>query len=105
MVHAAIEELASVPRSQIRNFGSYFMGILNRYMRGEPSKFKNNNNSSSNNGNKNGGGYRNISNSSKSSGLGGGDQYGRNQVCSLLFVVVVVSFRKTTVKHVMSDES
>jgi Heterogeneous nuclear ribonucleoprotein Q acidic domain len=34
----AIDELASVPRSQIRNFGSYFMGILNRYMRGEPSK-------------------------------------------------------------------
>lgn len=31
----AIEELASVDRSQIRNFGSYFMGILNRYMRGE----------------------------------------------------------------------
>jgi hypothetical protein len=44
----AVEELASVPRSQIRNFGSYFMGILNRYMRGEPSKLKqqqqNNNN-------------------------------------------------------------
>lgn len=31
----AIEELASVDRTQIRNFGSYFMGILNRYMRGE----------------------------------------------------------------------
>ncbi len=31
----AIEELSSVDRSQIRNFGSYFMGILNRYMRGE----------------------------------------------------------------------
>jgi hypothetical protein len=31
----AIEELASVDRGQIRNFGSYFMGILNRYMRGE----------------------------------------------------------------------
>jgi hypothetical protein len=31
----AIDELASVERSQIRNFGSYFMGILNRYMRGE----------------------------------------------------------------------
>jgi len=32
---AAIEELLSVKREQIRNFGSYFMGILNRYMRGE----------------------------------------------------------------------
>jgi hypothetical protein len=32
---AAIEEMASVDRSSIRNFGSYFMGILNRYMRGE----------------------------------------------------------------------
>ena len=32
----AIEELSSVPRHSIRNFGSYFMGILNRYMRGEP---------------------------------------------------------------------
>lgn len=31
----AIDELASVERHQIRNFGSYFMGILNRYMRGE----------------------------------------------------------------------
>lgn len=31
----AIEELSSVDRAQIRNFGSYFMGILNRYMRGE----------------------------------------------------------------------
>jgi hypothetical protein len=34
----AIDELSSVPRSQIRNFGSYFMGILNRYMRGESNK-------------------------------------------------------------------
>lgn len=32
---AAIDELSSVERRQIRNFGSYFMGILNRYMRGE----------------------------------------------------------------------
>ena len=32
---AAIEELSGVNREQIRNFGSYFMGILNRYMRGE----------------------------------------------------------------------
>lgn len=31
----AIEELSSADRGQIRNFGSYFMGILNRYMRGE----------------------------------------------------------------------
>jgi hypothetical protein len=31
----AIEELAGVDRGQIRNFSSYFMGILNRYMRGE----------------------------------------------------------------------
>jgi hypothetical protein len=31
----AIDELSSVERGQIRNFGSYFMGILNRYMRGE----------------------------------------------------------------------
>lgn len=32
---AAIEEISAVERAQIRNFGSYFMGILNRYMRGE----------------------------------------------------------------------
>jgi hypothetical protein len=32
----AIEELSSVQRKSIRNFSSYFMGILNRYMRGEP---------------------------------------------------------------------
>uniref|UniRef100_A0A7S4QK27 Heterogeneous nuclear ribonucleoprotein Q acidic domain-containing protein n=1 Tax=Ditylum brightwellii TaxID=49249 RepID=A0A7S4QK27_9STRA len=32
---SSIEELSAVPRAQIRNFGSYFMGILNRYMRGE----------------------------------------------------------------------
>lgn len=31
----AVDELSSVERDQIRNFGSYFMGILNRYMRGE----------------------------------------------------------------------
>mmetsp|Transcript_22795 Transcript_22795/g.63372 ORF Transcript_22795/g.63372 Transcript_22795/m.63372 type:complete len:774 (-) Transcript_22795:4638-6959(-) len=31
----AIEELSSAERSSIRNFGSYFMGILNRYMRGD----------------------------------------------------------------------
>jgi hypothetical protein len=33
----AIDELGSVERRSIRNFGSYFMGILNRYMRGESS--------------------------------------------------------------------
>eukprot|EP00934_Nitzschia_sp_Nitz4_P000010 Nitzschia sp. Nitz4//scaffold11_size288233//240348//242487//NITZ4_000811-RA/size288233-processed-gene-0.248-mRNA-1//-1//CDS//3329534185//10//frame0 len=31
----ALEELSTVNRTQVRNFGSYFMGILNRYMRGE----------------------------------------------------------------------
>ena len=31
----AIDELSSVEREQIRNFSSYFMGILNRYMRGD----------------------------------------------------------------------
>jgi len=31
----AIDEINAVPRAEIRNFGSYFMGILNRYMRGE----------------------------------------------------------------------
>lgn len=33
----AVDELQSNDRHQIRNFGSYFMGILNRYMRGEPN--------------------------------------------------------------------
>jgi len=33
----AIEEFAGVDRASIRNFGSYFMGILNRYMRGDRS--------------------------------------------------------------------
>jgi hypothetical protein len=31
----AIEEFSGVDRGSIRNVGSYFMGILNRYMRGE----------------------------------------------------------------------
>jgi hypothetical protein len=31
----ALDELQSTDRSSIRQFGSYFMGILNRYMRGE----------------------------------------------------------------------
>lgn len=31
----AIDELSSVPRETIRNFPSYFMGILNRYMRSD----------------------------------------------------------------------
>ena len=30
----AIDEIAGVERPTIRNFPSYFMGILNRYMRG-----------------------------------------------------------------------
>jgi Heterogeneous nuclear ribonucleoprotein Q acidic domain len=38
----ALDELSSVSRSQIRNFGSYFMGILNRYMRGDDEKNKGN---------------------------------------------------------------
>jgi Heterogeneous nuclear ribonucleoprotein Q acidic domain len=33
----ALDELSSVDRMSIRNFGSYFMGILNRYMRGDAS--------------------------------------------------------------------
>jgi hypothetical protein len=33
----AIDELSSVERGSIRNFSSYFMGILNRYMRGDTS--------------------------------------------------------------------
>jgi len=33
----AIDEINAVPRAEIRNFGSYFMGILNRYMRGKYS--------------------------------------------------------------------
>lgn len=37
----AIDELASVERRQIRNFGSYFMGILNRYMRGDAGPGRN----------------------------------------------------------------
>lgn len=41
----AIEELATVPDpSQIRNFSSYFMGILNRYMRGEKNPGSSNHN-------------------------------------------------------------
>ena len=36
----ALDDLSGVERSQIRNFGSYLMGILNRYMRGEPSAKK-----------------------------------------------------------------
>jgi hypothetical protein len=31
----ALDELSSAERNSIRNFGSYFMGILNRYMRGD----------------------------------------------------------------------
>ena len=36
----AINEISSVPRATIRNFSSYFMGILNRYMRGEETPHK-----------------------------------------------------------------
>lgn len=31
----AIDEMNAVSRGEIRNFGSYFMGIINRYMKGE----------------------------------------------------------------------
>ena len=34
----AIDEFSGVDRGSIRNVGSYFMGILNRYMRGERTK-------------------------------------------------------------------
>ena len=44
----ALDDLFSVERSQIRNFGSYLMGILNRYMRGEPSSKKSSSSSSMN---------------------------------------------------------
>ena len=40
---AAIEEMVSVDPSGVRNFGSYFMGILNRYMRGEKQQSQNQN--------------------------------------------------------------
>ena len=43
---SAIEEMASVDRSTIRTFGSYFMGILNRYMRGEKQQQNQHQNSS-----------------------------------------------------------
>jgi len=41
---SALEEIVSVERSSIRNFGSYLMGILNRYMRGDKQKLNENNN-------------------------------------------------------------
>lgn len=55
---SAIEEMASVDRSSVRNFGSYFMGILNRYMRGEkspqaPQSPQQNSNSANKSGNNN----------------------------------------------------
>ena len=34
----AINEMQLVPRNSIRHFTNYFMGILNRYMRGQESK-------------------------------------------------------------------
>ena len=40
---SALEEIVSVERSSIRNFGSYLMGILNRYMRGDKQKLNENN--------------------------------------------------------------
>ena len=53
----AMDELSSVPRETIRNFPSYFMGILNRYMRSLPGG--------------GGGGHGNGNG-------GGGDQRGQN---------------------------
>ena len=37
----AFDELTAIDRSRIRNFGSYFMGIVNRYMKGERRPFTN----------------------------------------------------------------
>ena len=34
----ALDELSNVPRETIRNFPSYFMGILNRYMRSDGNR-------------------------------------------------------------------
>jgi hypothetical protein len=39
----AINEISGIPRGTIRNFSSYFMGILNRYMRGEGTPHKHRN--------------------------------------------------------------
>jgi hypothetical protein len=79
----SIEELASVSRSQIRNFGSYFMGILNRYMRGEPSKINTNSNNNNNNKTGTGGSSGAVS-----------DQFSHNQVCFHFLCVFVVDAAK-----------
>jgi hypothetical protein len=69
----AIEELSSVQRKSIRNFSSYFMGILNRYMRGEPVGNSGNSSKSTNTNNNN-----QNKNAQQQEHLGGGS-YG-NQV-------------------------
>jgi hypothetical protein len=46
----AMDELSNIPRETIRNFPSYFMGILNRYMRSD-GHLNNNNKNHSGNGN------------------------------------------------------
>ena len=63
----AMDELSSVPRETIRNFPSYFMGILNRYMRSLPSG-----------GGSGGGGNGHGKNGGGGHGNGGGDQRSQN---------------------------
>ena len=65
----AMDELSSVPRETIRNFPSYFMGILNRYMRSLPSAGGSGGGGGGNGHGKNGGGGH---------GNGGGDQRSQN---------------------------
>lgn len=54
----AIDELSSVPRNTIRNFPSYFSGILNRYQRGQAGNGSGNSGGGNGNGNSGGGGGR-----------------------------------------------
>mmetsp|Transcript_3014 Transcript_3014/g.6584 ORF Transcript_3014/g.6584 Transcript_3014/m.6584 type:complete len:656 (-) Transcript_3014:247-2214(-) len=88
----AIDEMNGCSRGEIRNFASYFMGIMNRYMRGErqnPQTRGSNrarNNLSHGNNNNNGDGHRfddrNRNNHRDANANGGNDNrfshYGRN---------------------------
>lgn len=68
----AMDELSNIPRETIRNFPSYFMGILNRYMRSD-GHLNNNNKNHSGNGN---GPYQDNRNGRD--GGGGGNSLDRN---------------------------
>lgn len=74
----AIDEMNSCNRQEIRNFGSYFMGIMNRYMRGERNNPMSRGSNRRNNGNRNHSSRDSSSHYGRGNNNSGSSHYGRS---------------------------